>query len=85
MPIIVGEVLVERTTLQCDFCPEKLAHTPGTGAPLLEEFFTVRAWTVHSPANGERDVVACPRCTPMLRLLVREIHSALAQAVGGRA
>lgn len=81
MPVIDDEVTVPRITLACDFCPAKESHIRGTHAPLMEEYFTARQWTAHTPTGAERPVVACPQCTPLLRLLSREIATALDTAL----
>lgn len=81
MPVIDEEVAVTRTTLACDFCPARESHIQGTHAPLMEEYFTARQWTAYTPTDTERPVVACPRCTPLLRLLSREIDHALTTAL----
>lgn len=81
MPVIDDEVTVPRITLACDFCPAKESHVRGTHAPLMEEYFTARQWTAVTPVDAERPVVACPRCTPLLRLLSREIDHAITTAL----
>lgn len=81
MPVIDDEVNVTRTTLACDFCPATESHVAGTHAPLMEEYFTARQWTAYTPTDHDRHVVACPRCTPLVRLISREIEHALYQAL----
>lgn len=81
MPVIDDIITVNRTTLACDFCPAKESHVGGTNAPLMEEYFTARNWTAHTAVHADRAVVACPRCTPLLRLLSREIDHAITAAL----
>lgn len=85
MPVQVNDEPDARTTLTCDFCGAEATHVRGTHSPLMEEYFTARRWVVYDPTErdgeGQRHVVACPLCTPIVRTVSREIDLALTQAL----